>query len=157
MADDLFVVGVDFGTDSVRSVIVDAGNGKEISSSVYYYPRWRDGLFCNPARNQFRQHPLDYIEGLEQSISSSLQQAGQVVRRNVKGISIDTTGSTPIAVDQRGTPLALVPGFESNPNAMFVLWKDHTAIRVATEINLHASRYLILSEPLKVMCPFCVL
>ena len=141
MADDLFVVGVDFGTDSVRSVIVDAGNGQEISSSVYYYPRWRDGLFCNPAKKQFRQHPLDYIEGLEKSISGSLQQAGQVVRRNIKGISIDTTGSTPIAVDQRGTPLALVPGFENNPNAMFVLWKDHTAIREATEINLHARQF----------------
>ncbi|MBD0287994.1 MAG: ribulokinase, partial [Flavisolibacter sp.] len=62
---EAFVIGVDYGSDSVRTIIVDAANGKEMASSVFYYPRWKDGLFCDPSANQFRQHPLDYIEGLE--------------------------------------------------------------------------------------------
>jgi hypothetical protein len=48
----------------------------EIASSVFYYPRWKDGLFCNAAENLFRQHPLDYIEGLEATIKDCLQKAG---------------------------------------------------------------------------------
>ena len=75
-AGEAFVIGVDYGTDSVRSVIVDAANGKEMSASVFYYPRWKKGLYCNAAINQFRQHPLDYVEGLESTIKNCLQQAG---------------------------------------------------------------------------------
>ena len=136
-----YVIGVDYGTDSVRSIIVDAASGAEIASSVFYYPRWRDGLFCNPAKNQFRQHPKDYVEGLEATIEQCLQQAGASVRNQVKAIAVDTTGSTPVAVDKSGTPLALIPGFENNPNAMFVLWKDHTSTKEAAEINEHAERF----------------
>ncbi|MBC7946260.1 MAG: ribulokinase [Chitinophagaceae bacterium] len=130
-----FVIGVDYGTDSVRSVIVDTAQGNEIASSIYYYPRWRDGMYCDPSINQFRQHPQDYIDGLEATIKEALNNAGQVARQNIKGIAIDTTGSTPVAVDKAGTPLALLPGFENNPNAQFVLWKDHTATAEAAEIN----------------------
>jgi L-ribulokinase len=136
-----YVIGVDYGTDSVRSMIVNAATGAEVASAVFYYPRWRDGLFCSPARNQFRQHPRDYVEGLEATIKQCLQQAGAAVRAGVKAIAVDTTGSTPVAVDKTGTPLALTPGFESNPNAMFVLWKDHTATREAAEINAHAEKF----------------
>ena len=135
-----YVIGVDYGTDSVRSVIIDAGTGEEIASSVFYYPRWKEGLYCNASLNQFRQHPLDYIEGLESTIKDCLQKAGKQVAQNVKAISVDTTGSTPMAVDKTGTPLALLPGFEENPNAMFVLWKDHTATKEAAEINDHAEK-----------------
>ena len=135
------VLGVDFGTDSVRSVLIDATDGRELSFSVFYYPRWKDGLFCNPSINQFRQHPLDYVEGLETTIKDCLRQAGKENAAQVKAISIDTTGSTPVAVDQSGTPLSLLPGFENNPNAMFVLWKDHTATNEAAEINLHAKNF----------------
>ena len=141
MKNDQYVIGVDYGTDSVRSIIVDAANGKEIAAAVFPYPRWKDGLYCNAAANQFRQHPLDYVEGLEQSIKSCLRQAGPAVAARVKAISVDTTGSTPVAVDESGTPLALLPGFEQNPNAMFVLWKDHTSVKEAAEINTHAERF----------------
>jgi len=133
-----YVIGLDYGTDSVRAMIADARTGEEMASSVYAYPRWRDGLFCDPTQNQFRQHPQDYVEGLEATIKACLQHAGPTVRSHVKAIAVDTTGSTPVAVNKNGTPLALTPGFENNPNAMFVLWKDHTSVKEAAEINQHA-------------------
>ncbi|CAL1519431.1 ribulokinase [Chitinophaga sp. MM2321] len=136
-----YVIGVDFGTDSVRSIIVDVRNGKEVAAAVFYYPRWKDGLFCNPAQSRFRQHPLDYIEGLEATIRECLQQAGAAVTAEIKAISVDTTGSTPVAVDETGTPLALLPAFKDNPNAMFVLWKDHTALKEAAAINATAATF----------------
>ncbi|MDQ7950019.1 MAG: ribulokinase [Pedobacter sp.] len=137
-----YVIGVDYGTDSVRSVLVDAANGNEISSAVFLYPRWQKGLYCNPAKNQFRQHPLDYIEGLIHTIKACLQKSGDpAIAQKIRSISVDTTGSTPIAVDGHGVPLSLKPGFEENPNAMFVLWKDHTAIKEANEINAHAEKF----------------
>ncbi|HJY21395.1 MAG TPA: FGGY family carbohydrate kinase, partial [Hanamia sp.] len=141
MPEKLYVIGIDYGTDSVRSVILDAENGEEIASSSFYYPRWKEGLYCDPAQNQFRQHPLDYIEGLETTIRECLQNAGTDIASKVKAISVDTTGSTPVAVDKSGTPLALLPGFENNPNAMFVLWKDHTSTKEAAEINEHATNF----------------
>ena len=130
-----YVIGIDFGTDSVRTLIVDAANGSEIASYVQHYERWQQGKYCNPTKNQFRQHPLDYIESLEKSVKNALANISQGVAEKIRGISIDTTGSTPCAVNKEGTPLALVPGFEKNPNAMFVLWKDHTAVKEAEEIN----------------------
>lgn len=130
-----FVIGIDYGSDSVRSLIVDARDGKEIASDVFYYPRWKEGKYCDPVNNRFRQHPLDYIEGLETTIKNALAKSPEGVVENVVGISVDTTGSTPVAVDKNGTPLALTEGFEENPNAMFVLWKDHTAIKEADELN----------------------
>lgn len=136
-----FVIGVDFGTDSVRSILVHAGDGTEIASAVYVYPRWKKGLYCDPSANRFRQHPADYIEGVETTIKACLEKAGGMVATAVKAISVDTTGSTPIAVDHTGTPLALLPGLEENPNAMFVLWKDHTAVKEANELNLHAEKF----------------
>ncbi|HUQ66483.1 MAG TPA: ribulokinase [Flavitalea sp.] len=132
---DQYVIGVDFGTDSVRSIIVNATNGNEDASSVFYYPRWKQGLFCNPSQQRFRQHPLDYIEGLEATIKQCIQQTGPDIASRIRGISIDTTGSTPVAADESGTPLALHPEFAENPNAMFILWKDHTSVREAEEIN----------------------
>ncbi len=141
MSGKSYVIGVDYGTDSVRSVILDAANGDEVASSVFMYPRWAKGLYCEPDKNQFRQHPLDYVEGLEATIKECFAKAGDDVAAGVKAISIDTTGSSPVAVDEGGTPLALTPGFEENPNAMFVLWKDHTSTKEAAEINAHAQKF----------------
>jgi L-ribulokinase len=129
------VIGVDFGTDSVRTVIIDSIGGLEISAAVFNYPRWKEGKYCDPAQNQFRQHPMDYLEGLERTIREAIRSAPPGTAENIAGISVDTTGSTPVAVDSHGTPLALLPEFGENPNAMFVLWKDHTAVREAEEIN----------------------
>ncbi len=130
-----YVIGVDFGTDSVRSVIVNTSNGEEITSAVSYYKRWKAGLYCDPAKQQFRQHPLDYIEALQECISTCTGQVNENIRNAIKAISIDTTGSTPVAVDAHGVPLALLPQFLENPNAMFVLWKDHTSTAEAALIN----------------------
>ncbi|RZK54450.1 MAG: ribulokinase [Pedobacter sp.] len=142
MNETKYVIGIDYGSDSVRSVIVDALNGTEISSSVFYYPRWQKGQYCEPAKNQFRQHPLDYVEGLEHTIKDCIAKAGgEKIANLIKGIAVDTTGSTPVAVDKTGTPLALTPGFEENPHAMFVLWKDHTAVKEAAQINEHATKF----------------
>jgi L-ribulokinase len=141
MKEKAYVIGVDYGTDSVRSVLVDAFNGKTLSSAVFEYPRWKRGLYCDPAQNRFRQHPLDYVEGLEKTIKVCLSKVPAGARSAVRGISIDTTGSTPVAVDRTGSPLALNPAFAKNPNAMFVLWKDHTAVEEADDINRAAKNW----------------
>lgn len=129
-----YVIGVDFGSDSVRALLVNANTGEEMSTSVFEYPRWKKGLYCEASKNQFRQHPLDYVEGIEFTIREVLWKCPKSAC-DVRAISIDTTGSTPVAVNQSGIPLALLPEFSENPNAMFILWKDHTAIFEADEIN----------------------
>ncbi len=136
-----YVIGVDYGTDSVRAVLINTANGEEVSSAVFEYPRWKKQLYCDATKNQFRQHPLDYIEGLTYTVNACLSKANIKDINNIVGIGIDTTGSTPVAVTKEGIPLAMTPAFEYNPNAMFVLWKDHTAIDEAEEINNHAKKF----------------
>jgi len=130
-----YVIGLDYGTDSARAYIVDAATGAEQGTAVRYYPRWAKGLYCQPTANQYRQHPSDYVECLEGAVKEALAKCDPSVAANVIGMSFDTTGSTPVLTDKNGTPLALLPEFAENPNAMFVLWKDHTGIKEAAEIN----------------------
>lgn len=130
-----YVIGIDYGSDSCRAVIVNAATGEELASAVKYYPRWMEGKYCDPVKNRYRQHPLDYLEGLETTVKESLAQCPAGTAEQVVGIAFDTTGSTPVLTDKNGTPLALLPEFAENPNAMFILWKDHTSIKEAAEIN----------------------
>lgn len=136
-----YVIGVDFGTDSCRSLIVNVANGQEEASSVKYYPRWRAGKYCDPRINQYRQHPLDYIEAMEACVKEAMSKSVSADASNIIGISFDMTGSTPVLTDVNGTPLALLDDFSENPNAMFVLWKDHTAISEAEAINELAQKW----------------
>lgn len=136
-----YVIGVDYGSDSCRAVITDTKDGRELANEVFYYPRWQKGMYCNPELSQYRQHPLDYIEGLKHTITSVLSKVDEQVRNSVAAISVDTTGSTPCAVNEDGVPLALLPEFAENPNAMFILWKDHTATKEADEINFAAKNW----------------
>ncbi|MCF0070746.1 ribulokinase [Dyadobacter sp. CY261] len=136
-----YVIGIDFGTDSVRALVVNANTGEQVGTAVQEYQRWKRGKYCDAGVSQFRQHPLDYLEGLESAVKRALDQVPANVRMLVRGISVDTTGSTPVAVDRNGTPLALLPEFAENPNGMFILWKDHTANAEAEEINRLAHQY----------------
>lgn len=138
-----YTIGLDYGSDSCRAVIVNAETGEEIASSVKYYKRWVVGKYCDPQNNQYRQHPLDYVEGLIDSVKEALSKSPAGTAENVIGMSFDTTGSTPALIDKDGQILALRPEFAENPNAMFILWKDHTSVKEAARINEIAKRWPI--------------
>lgn len=118
-----YVVGVDFGTDSCRALLVDAASGDVAAVSVASYPRWKQGLYCDPLSDRYRQHPLDYVESFESAMRDLLDRVGADEFRKVRAISFDTTGSTPVLTDRAGVPLALCPGFADDPDAMFVCGK----------------------------------
>ncbi len=138
---DKYAIGLDFGTDSVRALVVNLENGKEEATHVASYKRWNQGKYQNPSQNMFRHHPLDYIESLQEAVLGALGKMPEASGNNIIGIGIDTTGSTPGPVDKDGTLLALKKEFRDNYNAMFVLWKDHTAVDEAELINNTAKSY----------------
>ena len=142
--DNHFTIGLDFGTNSVRALIVNVANGQEYGSFIYNYARGDAGVVLDRSdANLARQHPQDYLRGIEVTIDQALEQAATkngFSRKNVIGIGVDTTGSTPLPVNAAGTALALTPEFQDDPNAMAWLWKDHTAHAEAEEITAAAAR-----------------
>ena len=135
-----YTLGLDYGSDSVRALLVDVASGKELASHMVNYSRWAEGRYCDPGSDQYRQHPQDYIDSLIDVVQGLWKKLPDGTADNVIGMSFDTTGSTPVAVNHEGTPLALLPEFSDNPNAMFVLWKDHTSLAEAKEITEAATR-----------------
>ncbi len=133
--EDKYVIGLDYGSDSGRAVVVNAVTGETLATAVRNYPRWMEGKYCKPNENQYRQHPQDYIDVPEAIVKEALAKCPAGTAEKVVGMAFDTTGSTPAFTDATGTPLAMLPEFAENPNAMFVLWKDHTSIKEAAEIN----------------------
>jgi len=135
-----YSLGIDYGTNSCRSLLIDLDNGAEVGSTVFNYPSGEMGILLDPKDPHVaRQNPQDYLDGLEAVTRGALQQAQTNVPgfdpAQVIGIGIDTTGSTPIPVNKQGTPLGLLPEFKNNLNAMVWLWKDHTGYAEAAEIT----------------------
>lgn len=128
-------LGYDYGSDSARVIAVNITNGEVLTEQVFAYPRWAKGMYCEPTKQQFRQHPLDYIEAFTYLSQEALKDLQKVGEYQIIGIGIDGTGSTPMAVDADGVSLALKPEFAENPDAMAILWKDHTSIAEADEIT----------------------
>jgi len=134
-----YVIGLDFGTDSVRALLVNVDTAEHTAVSIFNYPRWGKGLYVDSKKSLFRQHPLDYLEGLEYVLVDVINQCPD--KSAIKAISIDSTASTPCFINKYCTPLALTPGYEENLDAMFVLWKDHTAREEAKEISELSIKY----------------
>lgn len=130
-----YVIGVDYGTDSCRAVLLNALNGEKVAESSCNYPRWMKGLYCDPMSDRYRQHPQDYIDTFKAVIKDIVAQLSPEDASCIEGIAFDTTASTPVLVDKSGTPLSLLPEFSQEPDAMFILWKDHTSKAEADEIN----------------------
>lgn len=135
-----FALGLDFGTNSCRSLIVDLEDGNELASCVAGYPSGDDGILLDPTDpNVARQNPADYFSSLERAVKGALEQTADNFPdfdpANIIGIGIDTTGSSPVPVDKEGTPLGLIPAFKDNRNAMVWLWKDHSSFSEAAEIT----------------------
>ncbi|GGW28126.1 ribulokinase [Arenibacter certesii] len=135
-----YVIGLDYGTDSVRAILVRCSNGEILEKSVFVYPRWEKGLYCDPEKDFYRQHPLDHLEGLQFTISELVENS-KIDSHEIKAICVDTTGSSPMPVNKDGVSLALLPEFKDNPNAMMILWKDHTSIKEAAEITKLAENW----------------
>jgi L-ribulokinase len=139
-----FAIGVDYGTNSVRALVVDIADGREISSAVYNYPSGEAGILLDPRDpHTARQNPADYIEGFHNAVGRAVQEAGKDSAfrpERVVGIGVDTTGSTPLPVNRNGVPLAMLPEFARDLAAQAWLWKDHTAHEEAAEITAKAKK-----------------
>jgi len=139
-----YTIGLDYGTNSVRALVVDIANGREVGTAVWGYEHGEAGVILSRDPNLARQHPADYLKGAEVTITKALADARRNVRgfkaELVAGIGVDTTGSTPLPVDACGQPLAFDQRFAKNPAAMAWLWKDHTGVAEAAEITALAQK-----------------
>jgi len=140
-----YSLGLDFGTNSVRALLVDVRTGRELATAIHNYESGQAGIILDPKNpNLARQNPADYLRGLEAAIKKTLVLAKKTEKRfepsQTIGIGLDTTGSTPIPVDRSGTPLNVRKKFKKNRNAMAWLWKDHTGHAEAAEITALAAK-----------------
>ncbi len=139
-----YVIGLDYGTNSVRSLLVNVSNGREVAMAVWNYAHGQKGVILSRDPSLARQHPADYVMGAEATLKKTLFLAKKNLRgfkpEQVIGIGVDTTGSTPLPLDRRGQPLAFDRKFATNPAAMAWLWKDHTSVREAVEITALARK-----------------
>lgn len=140
-----YSIGLDYGTNSVRAVVVDVSNGTEVGVSIWNYAHGHKGVILEGDPNLARQHPADYLKGAKITIRQALAQATRNAKgfkpEQVVGIGVDTTGSTPLSIDADGRPLAMDRKFEDEPSAMAWLWKDHTSVDEAAEITELARRH----------------
>jgi len=140
-----YTIGLDYGTNTVRALLVDVSNGAEVASAVWSYEHGAEGVILSRDPNLARQHPADYLKGAAVSIRQALATARKHVRGftagQVLGVGVDTTGSTPLPVDDKGQPLAFQKKFANNPAAMAWLWKDHTSVAEAAEITAKAREF----------------
>ncbi len=145
MATEKYAIGVDYGTNSVRALVVEVHTGREVATAVHDYRRGDQGVITDGSNPHVaRQHPLDYHEGLEASVTAALAEARSDAAfspAQVIGIGVDTTGSTPLPVDAAGVALALKPEFQENPNALAWLWKDHSSMEEAERLTALAARH----------------
>jgi L-ribulokinase len=152
-ADPNYAIGVDYGTNSCRALVVDAATGDELAVSVFDYPSGQAGVLLDPADPNFaRQNPQDYVDGFITSVREAVRAAesSQGFRPDrVVGIGVDTTGSSPMPVDRDGTPLAMLNKFRDHPAAQCWLWKDHTSYAEAAEITELAGQR---GEPYLALC-----
>ncbi len=145
-----YTIGIDYGTNSVRAVVVDCRDGALIGTSVFDYPSGDQGVLLHPRDPHLaRQNPADYVEGLRASVTGALKEAARrdgFSTAQVIGIGVDTTGSTPLPVDEKARPLAMDPAWSANLAAHAWLWKDHTSADEAARITAiaaeHAPEYL---------------
>ena len=139
-----YTIGLDYGTNSVRALIVNVANGAEVAAAVWTYTHGTQGVILSRDPNLARQHPLDYVNGAETTLKQALAAAKKTVKgfkaEQVIGIGVDTTGSTPLPVDASGQPLAFQKKFANHPAAMAWLWKDHTGVNEAAEITALAQK-----------------
>ncbi|MEO0963478.1 MAG: ribulokinase [Planctomycetota bacterium] len=145
LAEPQYAIGVDFGTNSARALVVDCSNGREVSSHVTHYPSGEAGILLDPNEPHLaRQHPGDYIVGFEQSVRGAVYEASETDHEfapdQVIGIGVDTTGSTPLPIAADGTPLGMTDALREHLAAQAWLWKDHTAHAEAAEITDLAHR-----------------
>jgi L-ribulokinase len=141
----MFTLGLDYGTNSVRALVVRCADGLELGSAVVNYPSGQQGVLLDPKdHNLARQHPGDYLFGLEKSVEGALRAAKKTrgfSADKIIGIGVDTTGSSPIPVDASNRPLALDRKWRRNLNAQCWLWKDHTSVKEAAQITELARKH----------------
>lgn len=140
----MFTIGIDYGTNSVRALVVRTKDGAEFGTAIVQYPSGHQGVLLDPKDHHLaRQNPADHLLGLEKSIKGALAQAKKTKgfdARRVAGLGVDTTGSSPIPVDATNTPLALDKKWSGNLAAHCWLWKDHTSVKEAAEITALAAK-----------------